>query len=41
MDNGAFSSNDPDYLFWAYSNLNTIFSAYKFNLQQFVTNNYV
>ena len=38
MDNGCISSNDEDYLRFAYDNLNSIFEPYKFSLQQFVTN---
>ena len=38
MDNLAFSSNDLDTIRWAYSVLPSIFSPYKFDLQQFITN---
>ena len=38
MDNCAISFNDPDKLIWAYKQLESIFSPYKFELQQFVTN---
>jgi len=38
MDNGAFTSNDENYMKWAYTKLNDIFLPYKFPLQQFYTN---
>ncbi len=39
VDNGAYTTNDPHKLIWAYKTLNTIFEPYQFSLQQFVTNN--
>ena len=39
MDNGAYTTDDPDRLVWAFENLEQIFSQYKFSLQQFVSNN--
>ena len=39
MDNCGVSFNDPEQLKWAYNNLEGIFSKYKLELQQFVTNN--
>ena len=38
MDNGSITSNDSQYLKWAFDNLSKIFEPYKFSLQQFVTN---
>ena len=39
MDNGAFTTNDSQELFQAYEQLKTMFTPYKFELQQFITNN--
>ena len=38
MDNGAISGNSTEYMQWAYDQLPKIFGKYKFNVQQFVTN---
>ena len=38
MDNGAISSDSGEHLKWAYENLKSIFSPYKFEVQQLVTN---
>ena len=38
MDNGAVTSNDKEYLTWACDQLTAIFSPYKFEVQQIVTN---
>ena len=38
MDNGAITSDNANYLTWAYEQLPGIFSSYKFNVQQIVTN---
>lgn len=38
MDNCAITCNDPKELEWAYENLESIFEPYKFQLQQFITN---
>ena len=38
MDNGALTANDSESLHWGFDNLNNIFNLYKFELQQFVTN---
>ena len=38
MDNGGFSTNNPEELREAFSNLKNIFQPYHFNLQQFATN---
>ncbi|XP_068224998.1 uncharacterized protein [Palaemon carinicauda] len=38
MDNGAFTANDSESLHWGFDKLNNIFNPYKFELQQFVTN---
>ncbi|XP_068225225.1 uncharacterized protein [Palaemon carinicauda] len=38
MDNLAYTTNDIDRLKWAYEKLDSIFSPYKFELQQFITN---
>ena len=38
MDNGAITSDDKEYLGWAYNELENIFSPYGFKLQQMVTN---
>jgi len=38
MDNGCYSCNNPDKLIWAYHSLVKIFGKYKFELQQFYTN---
>ena len=38
MDNCAISSNDTNYIAWAYDQLNSIFNPYKFEVQQFLTN---
>jgi len=39
MDNGAYSPNDIDDLFFVYSKLEEIFSPFKFEIQQCFTNN--
>ncbi|XP_066941414.1 uncharacterized protein [Macrobrachium rosenbergii] len=39
MDNGAVTANDYGSLKFAFDHLNSIFAPYKFELQQFVTNN--
>ena len=38
MDNGGFSSNDTNTLYWSYEMMQKIFEEYKFSLQQFTTN---
>ena len=38
MDNCAVSSEDCNYISWAYELLNSIFDPYKFEVQQFLTN---
>ena len=38
MDNGVLTANDSESLHWGFDNLNNIFNLYKFELQQFVTN---
>ena len=38
MDNGAYTSSDPDKIMWAYKKLIVVFARYKFDLQQFNTN---
>ena len=38
MDNASITSNNSEYLKWAFDNLSKIFEPYKFRLQQFVTN---
>ncbi|XP_068232415.1 uncharacterized protein [Palaemon carinicauda] len=38
MDNLAYTTNDIDRLKWVYEKLDSIFSPYKFELQQFITN---
>ena len=38
MDNGALTANDSESLHWGFDNLNNIFNLFKFELQQFVTN---
>jgi hypothetical protein len=41
MDNASYSCNSHDELIYAYNSLETIFSPYKFQLQQFSTNSEV
>ena len=38
MDNCSTTSENPSDLLWAYSQINSIFNAYKFEAQQFCTN---
>lgn len=38
MDNGAITGNNTEYLKWAFSQLSSIFNPYKFELQQFASN---
>ena len=38
MDNGAYTTDNPDRLVWAFQKLRGIFAPYKISLQQFVTN---
>ena len=38
VDNGAFTTNSPDRLTWAYQNLEGVFAPYKFAVQQLSTN---
>lgn len=40
MDNGAVSAENCDALEWAFSQLKSIFNPYKFDLQQFMTNDH-
>ena len=38
MDNCAVTANHSDYLLWSFNNLNSIFNPYRFELQQFCSN---